>query len=217
MKLLVNGTTREFIPLKNYQAQHNLPDDFQVARFEPKDYSGLGSIDGTGNSLNHMRDDLLNHLPASLTPQGWLEHLPKVTARFHHGMTRINDQIKLREFEIEFAAAGFEDMCRTLIYGIIRAGSGTPPTFEVAYEEWLWSTIRVAVAEHPYVFAGEIWRVQVVSHAFGRCGLVVARPNEVDYVLDGSLACPAEGFMITMLSEVCTRILSSASSDKPLQ
>jgi len=186
------------IELKAFRQQHALPDSFGVALFEPKDYTDLGSIQSVqaGAALHTLRQNLLAQKTRSIDA---------LTAFFAAELERINPAIGLREEEIGFAAAGFGDVLRAVFYARVRP---SPPPFAEIYRAWLLGTISVASTTHPYPHQGQSWGVQVVSHAYGRVGLLVHLPTHTAYVMDASLACPADGFMFALLGEVCDGVLT---------
>lgn len=201
MWLTLDGVPREFTPIKAFRDAHHLPPEFGVALFEPKDYTGLGSIDRAGAELNAVRAAVIDALPARLTPPEWLAFIPQLTRRFTDELYAINASVNLRDVEIEFAAAGFGDVCQAVVYALLR---GSPPPFAAIYSAWLDSTARISQTIHPY--GG--WRVQIVTHAYGRAGLVVHAETETHYVQDAALSCPAEGYMAALLAEVAGHILT---------
>ncbi len=199
MHLTIDGHPRDFTPIKAFREAHHLPPEFGVGLFEPKDYSGLGRIDRAGADLNQVRAAVLAAIPAKLPRPQWLSFSEQITRQFTQQMYAINPVVQLHDVEIEFAAAGFSDVCNAVIYALVR---GNPPPFEAIYGQWLDDTVRVSQTMHAY----GTWQVQIVTHAYGRAGLIVRRSAAVDYVQDSALGCPAEGFMAALLAEVGARI-----------
>jgi hypothetical protein len=210
MQLLMDGELRTFTPIKTFRAAHDLPDTFRVAHFEPKDYTGLGRIDRAGAELNAVRQAVLSSLPASLSPQAWLAYVPTLRDLFAARLYEINPQVGLKDVEVEFAVAGFSDVCEAVAWAMLRAGAThtAVPPFEQIYADWLNSTVRVSQAVHVYLHNGAAWRVQIVNNAYGRIGLIVHTGESAHYVIDSALACPAEGYMLALLGEVAARMLS---------
>ncbi len=211
LHLMIDGISREFIPVKGFRAAHGLPPDFGAALFEPKDYTGLGRIDGANVALGTLRMIVLNAVRPALPLPSWLDEIDRLTALFESTLTAVNAEIGLREPEIGFAASGFADMLRAFAFAVLRAQTANQPlpTFESAYAEWLSSTARVSQTRHRYAHRDEDWSVQIVNHAYGRVGLIVAMPAESAYVHDSTLACPAERYMRGLLTEVCARLISA--------
>jgi hypothetical protein len=210
--LTINDNRHEFIPIKVYRAAHALPDSFGVAHFEPKDYAGLGSMDGAGAALNDVRAVVLAHMDTldidRASPLAWLNAIPTLEATFERALIAVNDGIGLRPVEIGFAVAGFGDVCRAVAYEQIRARAvKSTLDFAAIYRGWLDSTVRVSQTVHAYAHGGAIWQVQIVTHAYGRAGLIVRRDtNVVDYVSDARIGCPAEGYMGSLLADVAARM-----------
>ncbi len=209
-RLTISEIPHDFLAIKGYRAAHALPDSFSVAHFEPKDYAGLGRIDSAGLELNAVRTATLAQIEAltGRTPLAWLDAIPALQSDFERALIGINGLICLRPVEIEFAAAGFGDVCRAFAYALLRAqADGTAPTFARIYGEWLDSTVRVSQTVHRYVHNGAEWRVQIVTHAYGRAGMIIVREDgATDYVADATIGCPAEGYMAALLGEVTARM-----------
>ncbi|NDJ61109.1 MAG: hypothetical protein GYB67_08285 [Chloroflexi bacterium] len=215
MNLMIDGAVRHFIPIKEFRADHGLPPTFSMAHFEPKDFTGLGSIDRAGAELNQLRAAVLAAVPDRLALAGWLEALPQLHATFRGQLYAINAVVQLHESEIDFAAAGFGDVTQAYVYALIRANAAKdpPPSFAVVYGVWLNSTARVSQTIYEYTHQGSVWRVQLVTHAYGRAGMIVAMAESAAvYVHDVTLGCPAEGFMAGLLAEVAARIQASITA-----
>jgi len=215
MRLVIENVQRTFTPIKTFRAAHGLPDEFSIALFEPKDYTGLGRIDKAGSELNEIRPFILDAIPTHMPLQEWLSFLPNLSTLFQNKLDEMNPQVGLKSDEIEFAVSGFSDVCHALVYGMIRARSaGQPfPTFEQIYEDWLNTTVKISTTVHSYLHIDAVWPVQIVNTAFGRTGLIIWTDSVTYYVQDNLLACPAEGFMFGLLNEVATRIINA--TDQP--
>jgi hypothetical protein len=217
MRLVIDGILHTFTPIRAFRSAHNLPPDFGVNVFEPKQYAGLGRIDEAGSELQSVRQAMLEALPAPMPLSGWLTAVDSLQSCFTNELYRINAVVGLRPVEIEFAAAGFGDVCRAFVYALMRDAlawvrSGRtltdmpPPDFTHVYNAWLSSTARISQTVHPYTHNGESWHVQIVNHAYGRAGLIVAMPNTTAYISDSTLGCPAEGYMASLLADVTAGI-----------
>jgi hypothetical protein len=211
MRLTIEGQPRAFVPIKDFRARFDLPPAFGVALFEPKDYAGLGRIDRAGAELNAVRQAVLEAIPAQMPLQNWMAFLPELTALFRRKLYDINPHVGLKDVEIEFAVAGFGDVCQALLYALLRARAGGAPLpdFHQIYGEWLDSSARVFGEIYDYTHEGQTWRVRLVAHAYGRAGLMVDTGAETHYVYDPSLGCPAEGFMAALLGDVAERIIAA--------
>ncbi len=204
MQLTVEGIVYAFMPVKAFRAAHRLPPEFGISQFEAKDYTGLGRIDQAGSELNHLRETLLAMLPQSQSATSWLAHLPEMTRQFEHLLRAINPQVGLREAEIEFAVAGFNDPLQAYAYARLRGQSA--PDFTAVYGEWLTSTTRLFTQRHTFQLDDAPAQAQVVAHAFGRFGLLIQAADVVHAVYDPALACPAEGFMVNLLTDIGQRM-----------
>lgn len=215
MELSINGQTQTFTPLASYKQQHALPDDFGVMHFQPKDWAGLGSIDRAGPALHTLAERVLATVPPGVAPHDWLAHIPALAATFEAELRAINAHIGLRDEEIAFAVNAYSDVCSAVAFALARAAltHRAPPPFEHIYAEWLFGTVALGGAVYVYAHQGEAWQVQVLSHAYGRVGLAIYRPGGVDYVVDKTLACPAEGFMARLLADVGARLLASWAAE----
>lgn len=203
--LTLAGVRHRLIPLRDFRQQHDLPPTFSVGHFEPKDLSGLGRIDGAGPQLNALRDRLVAAVPSALA----LPDLPGVVemleTAFARELTAINTVIGLRQPEIDFAAAGVGAVLRLWVDALIRhrLTGNAVPDFACLYAVWLDDSTRLSQTVHPYAHAGQTWQVQIINNAYGRCGLRVQLAAETVYVADNGLACPAAGFMVGLLRDLC--------------
>lgn len=203
MRLSIDGIPYTFVPMKEFRAAHNLPQTFGIGLFATKDYTGLGRIDTAGSQLNGLRDSIMESLPQRLPPLEWLNEVTTVTRQFQKHLYHINDQVGLRDVEVEFAVAGFSDVLQVYAYALARANAAKSPMpdFRVLYEEWLFGTTRVFSERHAYFLDDQPCTVRVVAHAYGRIGLLI-NAAQTHAVYDPVLACPAEGFMTTFLSDI---------------
>ncbi|MDX2162363.1 MAG: hypothetical protein SF162_13635 [bacterium] len=208
MILHIDGQRRAFTSLRDFRARHQLPETFSTAYFQPKTLEGLGSIEGAGAALRSVREAVIAAVPSSIPASHLLTAVDAVCAHFRDHLTAANDRIGLKPAEIEYAAAGMNAVCQAYGYALLRAHLGGDPTpaFESVYQTWLDESVRIASPVYPYP-VGEacesVWGVQVVANAYGRVGLIVAMETETAYVYDPALACPAEGFMVGLLRDVC--------------
>lgn len=209
MRLTLNDHDYIFIPVKDFRAAHDLPSEFGVGLFEPKDYSGLGRIDNAGTALNTARAAMLEAIPAQLPLLRWSSFLPELTRLFEYQLRAINHQVGLKDVEIEYAVSGFSDALQAYLYALLNAHAThlPAPTFHTVYNNWLNSTARLFAQKYPFSLAGETANVQIIAHAYGRVGLLIHTASTTYAVYDPALACPAEGFMTTLLAEVAERMM----------
>jgi hypothetical protein len=212
VQFTIEGIPYQFIPIKEFRAAHQLPTTFNIALFESKDYTGLGRIDAAGAALNELRATIIAALPKQLLPLNWMSVLHDLTHLFEAQLYQINDQVGLRDVEIEFAVAGFNDALQAYAYAFAYANTThTPlPDFQSVYTEWLNGTIKIFSQQHSYLLDDQSCTIQVIAHAYGRIGLLI-HAAETYAVYDPLLACPAEGFMTTLLTEVATHMRQASS------
>jgi hypothetical protein len=211
MRLIIDSLPRQLMPIKDFRTAHDLPSEFGVALFEPKDYTGLGRIDRAGAELNTVRVALLDALPAHLPARDWLAFLPGYARLFEDKLYAINSQVGLKDVEIEFAVAGLSDVLHQVAYALLRSDTQLPTKefFHTIYSQWLDNSVKVFTQAYPYDHAGQRWHIQLIAHAYGRAGMVVYTREDTYYVYDPALGCPAEGFMSALLAEIVARMLAA--------
>ncbi len=213
MQLPIDGTLRPFVPLRAFRVAHNLPDDFGLAALQPKTRPNLGSIDRAGDALNTVRDRVVAGVPTDVPATDLPQKVPMLAALFETELYRINDRVGLRDEEIAFAVGGFGDVCSAVAFALLRARltRTAPPPFEQIYGEWLFSTVQVSSVPIGYTHGDAQWALHPVSHAYGRVGFVVQTPHGAHYVQDKTLACPAEGYMASLLRDVAQKLAEQAN------
>lgn len=214
IQLYLDEAWRPLVPIATFRATHGLPASFGVAHFEPKDYAGLGAIDAAGGALNTLRETILQAVPQTLALDQLMPFFDALREQFRLALYDLNAVVGLREAEIDFAVAGFNDVNQALLYALIqaRATRGTPPDFAVIYDTWLNSTVRLSQKQHLHRQGAAAWRVQLINHAYGRVGLRVAMPDAVHYLHDTTYACPAEGYMRQLLGALAARVMARLQS-----
>ena len=217
MQLVIDNELRRFVPIKSFRETFDLPDTFGVAMFEPKDFRGLGKIESAGPELNFVRRAVLDAIPTEMPLHAWLAYLPNLSRLLENKLHEVNADIGLKSVEIDYAVSGFEDVLQSLLYAMIRARSAGEPTpqFMSIYTTWLNDSVKISSKVHSYIHKGATWAVQVVNNAYGRVGLIVWMDDDTHYVRDVRLGCPAEGFMVTLLSDVAARIIVATRSTPP--
>jgi hypothetical protein len=211
MQMTINGHLQTFIPLQTFRQQWHLPDDFNLAYFEPKAWQGLGSVEGAGPALALLKQRVVAAVPSLTTPAKLLSHIELLTRIFQQELIAANTQIRLQEVEVDFAVAGFQDVMQTAGYRLIQlsqlyrgdlAQIQAKFDFLAVYQEWLDSSVRIASRKTIYPWAGQQFRVRVIYNAYGRVGLDIRVAEEVYYVMDTALACPAASYMLSLCQEV---------------
>jgi hypothetical protein len=208
------------ISLTTFRQTYHLPDHFGVAWFEPKDYTGLARLDSAGADMNMLRAAILQAVPDKLSPAQLPEFLNRLAVIFRVQLVAINPTIGLKPVEIDFAAAGFADVCQAFGYALIatahRPGS-TAVDYDPIYQQWLSDSIRVSTQIHSYPHGDTVWQVQVLNSVYGRIGLVIQMSAEAPplIVYDSSLACPAENFMYLLLKAVFQQVQTALDIKTP--
>jgi hypothetical protein len=208
MKLQVANVQQTFIPIRQFRETHHLDNTFGVSLFEPKDYTGLGSLDDASEPLKQLREMVLQSIPKMIHISDLIRLADQLQVTFQNALTAINDRVQLRESEVDFAVAGFGDVLQAMIYKMIPNVSQQKPTpsFDIVYRRWINDSVRVSSHVHEYETNGDVWQVRIVTQVYGRVGLQVTIGDHIVYVLDAKYLCPAEGFMFTLLRDVTMKI-----------
>jgi hypothetical protein len=215
MKLVFEGEECLFISIKDFAQEQELPENFRVSYFEPKDFQGLAAIDKAGSEMKELRQSLLDAVPDALSIAELLTFSDKIQAIFRAGLYAINEIIHLKPEEVEFAVAGFADVLRNWAYALIRGqSSGEVPSFTAIYYQWLSDTARISQNSHDYEHDGAVWQVQMVNHAYGRVGLRVDTGDKIYYLADSIYACPAEGYMTVLMADLGALIQGRVMSNE---
>lgn len=202
MKAWVDNAWRELIPLPVFRATHNLPETFAVMHFSPKDWRGLGRIDTPAavHVLAGLRQQVLAAVPGHIRLVDLLDWPPRLSAVFERELVTANAQIGLREPEIGFAVAGFQDVLSAVTFALVRRRyTHEPFDFVEVYQHWLDASTRLAGPMHTF---SPDWHVQIILNPYGRIGLKCQSVVGVFYVADPALACPASGFMFGLCADV---------------
>ncbi len=217
MHLTIDGHRREFIPLHTFRAQWGLPDGFNISRFEAKDWS-VGTVTASGSRLVLITHKVIEAVPSSITASELLSQVDMLVGIFRNLLEAVNEQIGLRQVEIDFAADGFQNVLRDVAYQLLRLSQTYAQDssqirqrfdFSVIYQSWLDASARVFSTSHSYVHQGSRFEVRVVYYAYGRVGLEVRVDNQTYYVLDPTLACPAARYMEDLSQRVAQALCNA--------
>jgi len=224
MQLTIDGSPRTFTPLPAFRQHWGLPEEFGVAYFEPKEWQGLGSIDHAGAPLEKVKQQVLRVVPRKLAVNSLLDWVEPLTEVFRRALIGANEEIGLREMEIDFAVAGFRAITQAVADHLLRlayAAKGDVSrvrehyNYAAVYQGWLDNSVEVSGVTHEYVNGEARFDVRVIYFAYGRVGLEVrAADAETHYVVDTSLTCPAASYMQELCGEVGGR-LCEAVTDAP--
>lgn len=205
MQIHDNGQTYNFIPTKEFRETYSLPTSFGIAQFEPKDFSGLGAIDKAGSAMNELQNALINAVPDPIKLPELLTLVDTLRELFRSGLHGINDIIKLKIEEVEFAVSGFSDVLTAWAYKLVQT-RGAGADFKAVYNAWLHDSIRVSQNKYSYDHNGNTWQIQTVNYAYGRLGLRVQIDDSLYYVQDRVYACPAHGYMLTLMKDIALQM-----------
>ncbi|MFN8453615.1 MAG: hypothetical protein U0401_02910 [Anaerolineae bacterium] len=223
MQFMLHGQRYRPIPLQTFRLQQNLPDDFSVAYFEPKDWTGLGSINGCGQLLAGMRQNVLKAMPPTTKLPELFPLVEALTDLFHQELVTINPHIGLKEVEIEFAVAGLADILRGVAFKLIQLCQTYRSDlsqvqrnfdFEAVYQGWLDDSTRLSSVTHPYHHDDATYQVQIVYNPYGRVGLKAQINGEIYYVGDMSLACPAASYMHELCGEIAAKMCEALNVER---
>ncbi len=188
-----------------FRKEWGLPDEFSVAYFEPKDTAGLGSLEGASSALALVKQRVLQSVPAKTRVADVMTYAEGLSRIFEPELTAVNTQIGLKPVEIEFAVAGFEDVLRSVAYKLIElqyTHRQNPQQIEAdfdfatIYQDWLDDSTRLGGLVHNYEASPPQFEVQIIYNVYGRIGLAVTVNEEIYYVYDPTLSCPASNFML---------------------
>jgi hypothetical protein len=212
MQLKINNQQYSFTPLQTFRKHWQLLDDFTIDRFDPKNWSGLGSVETAGPTLKKLKQRVIEATPPVIIPIRLIDQIDASTNIFRQELETINSQIGLRPAEIDFAVAGFQDVLHAAGYHLLQLAHthrhnpaliGQHFDFAGVHQTWLDESVRISATVHSYLSGDNQFQVRVIYYAYGRVGLEVTVPTgECFYVTDLRLACPASGFMETLEEQV---------------
>ncbi len=212
---MIEGASRQLIPIRAYRALHHLPESFGLAFFEPKHAAELASIDGlppdiltsihtAAISAATLSAAALSAALRDTTTPDALSAITPIVSAFSAALVAANPAIGLKDVELDYAVNSFADMLNMWAFRAMAA----QPDFDAAYRQWLNDSVRLATQVFPYEHQADTLHVRIINTVFGRIGLRVERKNAVDYVSDRVHACPAEGFMASLCRDVVMKLSS---------
>ncbi|MCU0480182.1 MAG: hypothetical protein MUE54_03090 [Anaerolineae bacterium] len=208
MDIIINHQRHTLTPIRQFRAEYHLPDTFGIAHFEPKNFAGLGHIDGAGEALDTLRIAIIQALPPRLTTLPTHDFLEHIARLFENTLNAVNPVIGLRDVEIGYAVSGFSDILNNWLYDAIRASqTHTPPTpFDTLYADWLANSGRRSEKKYTYPYQGDEWTIRFLYNAYGRVGFQTDMHNTTMYVQDIIYVCPAEGFIHQLTREMVKKL-----------
>jgi len=218
MQITIKQQTYPLTPLSTFRQQWQLPPEFSVTHFEPKNSSELGSIEGSGQAMLQMKDYLVQLAQRVIKPQDLLGSIDLLANLFRSQLQMINTEIGLRSVEVDFAVAGFEDVLRATVYHLYQLRVTYPQDvakirqlfdFETVYQNWLAGSTHVSAKIYIYPHDNHTFQIQLLNDAYGRMGMQVRVSDQTYYVMDTSLGCPAAKFMHGLCTAVAEVIINS--------
>jgi hypothetical protein len=211
--LKLNGHAITLLDLTNFRQTYQLPPEFGITLFEHKDYTGLGRVDHSGMALHDLRAAVMGAIPAKLPVNDLLDFMPRLANLFRVKLYEINEAVGLRPVEVDFAAAGFEDIGQAFAYAVLHARASRTAMVEFVkiYQDWLDSTVRVAHTEYRYLYRNQQWQIQILSTAYGRIGLVIQTTEGTFHVRDTTYACPVANYMSGLMQEMMAAVYQAVS------
>jgi len=194
-----------------FRAKWGLPNSFQMAYFEPKEWEGLGSLDGAGPALATARQHVIQAVPSQITFTKLLSTVDDLSHIFRHELGVANVQVGLRTVEVDFAVSGFNDVLQAVAYRLMELYHSHPDgltqihnnfDFAGVYQNWLDNSVQVSTTAHIYEHTDTEFKVRIIYNIYGHIGLEVATADELHYVVDMSLACPASSYIYELCSQV---------------
>jgi hypothetical protein len=218
MEWLLQGELRQVMSLASFRALYDLPPEFGLASFVRKDYTRAGRIGGAGTALQTVRTALVNAIPSETPPGGWMAFIFTLQRQFRQQLYAVNAYVGLQPSEIDYAVTGCCDVLRMFVYEIGCAQlAGNPlPEFHQIYFTWFNSNIHLSRPVAHYVYGDYLWQIQVISNPFGRAGLAIETHADTHYVYDPELACPAAGFVSSLLRDIADTILRATERAEQL-
>jgi hypothetical protein len=220
MELMIEGARRTLIPIESFRQEWNLPPDFALVTFSPKDWEDLATMAGSREALAGVRERMVKAVPTKLMVPSLLTIVDILKEEFYHELSSANDKIGLRPSELDFAVAGFYDILQQVVHYLIRANYVSKGDseqiragydFAALYQEWLDGSTRLVMTEYEYPHEGATLTMRVIFYAYGRVGLEVRVGEQTYYVLDNALACPAANYMRGLTEavgqEICNAML----------
>lgn len=215
MLLIIDGQPRAFVPIRQFRKLNRLPEEFGLPLFSWKEQTGSLDLHQVHEHLSRVRAPVLRTLAKGKGSLDWLSFGLKLELVFRERLRALSAATGLSIMDVEYISACFGDLCDTYIYCCLRARSKdrSIPYFQSVYLDWVSDTVHISQLVHCYVHDGEIWRVQVVTNAFGHVGLIVDTTEDTHYVEDNTETRPISRFIVSLLLEVASQIGTAIGQD----
>ena len=214
MQLRIDGKDRTLIPLSAFCEQWHLPETFCVAHFEPKSFAGLGSLEDAGAVLTQVKAATVDGVPPQVLMTDLPAQIEAMANLFQHNLEAANPKIGLRQPEIDFARAGFEDILHAVVDQLVRLYQDYRATphqiqtafdYAAAYQIWLNNSVQVGTDAKTYQHREQRFTINLIYDAYGRVGMKIQQSEAAYYVADTALGCPAAGYMYGLCEAVAKR------------
>lgn len=208
-------------PIQSFRVKWGLPNSFQMAYFESKEWEGLGSLDGAGPALAIARQHVIQAVPSQITFTKLISTVDDLSHIFRQELGAANAQVGLQTVEVDFAVSGFNDVLQAAAYRLVElfqnhrhdlAQIRDKFDFADIYQKWLDNSVQVSTTTHIYEHVDTQFKVRIIYNIYGHIGLEVAVADELYYVLDMSLACPASSYMYELCSQVARALCMALTS-----
>lgn len=208
MDIIINHQRHTLTPIRQFRTDYHLPDNFGITYFEPKDFTGMASIEGAGDALDSLRQAIVGIIAPRITPIPTFESIEKIVHQFDATLRVVNKHIGLRDVEIGYATSGFGDVLNAWLYEQMRAyqTKSTATPFDQVYADWVANSGRRSEKMYIYPHQNVEWGIRLLNNAYGRVGLQVDMPDKTAYVHDTTYLCPAEGFVHQLLRDVVNKL-----------
>jgi hypothetical protein len=212
MQLLIDRARRDFTPITTFRTVHNLPSTFGITHFEPP----ADPLPAWGREaeaeLADVQQSVSDSVPTQLPLWGWPLALPPLVTLFQNKLDAAGPVLGLDSQTTMLAVNTFNELVQRYLHAMIRARviGQAFPAFADVYAEWLDSTVEIGGAVHPYLYHDEVWAVQVISHAYGKAGMIVWTAAATYYVQDSAQSCRLQPYLEVLFSEVGVRMAAAA-------
>jgi hypothetical protein len=218
MRLQIDGDWHELIPLTEFKTRFQLPPDFGISLFEPKDYTGLARLDQAGDALQRLQRETVVAVPEVLQWPKLFTVLDQVQQTFASTLDALNPSVGLRPVEVEFAVSGLGDLCQLFGYELMRIYALKQPLPQELphdlYQQWLNSSVRISSTRHAYRHDDAEWQIQILNTIYGRVGFIIhLAAKERFYVQDSLYTCPADAFMLRLFMQLSRKIVEGLRQD----
>lgn len=202
LTITLNGELKRLASLADFRAEHQLPDVFGVAFFEPEgiEYHPIWSRQAVLQAVGEVLHTAVPHT----IPLAQLNQLPQMLALIFQNeiITRGTDGDLLRD-DVEQVATDLQNILEPAAYKLIELyyQNGQDKTavaekfdMPAIYQEVLDSTVQLSYKAEGYPARPE-WEIDVIYSVYGPIGLQVNTAVDTHALEDRTLAFPALDFI----------------------